>query len=46
MMKPPTINMEREWMKKKTEAIPMENYEGEWKFKAYFPRDCKIAPAC
>ena len=46
MMRPPTIEMEAEWMRKKTEAIPMDHYEGEWQFKAYFPRNCKVEPSC
>ena len=46
MMKPPTIEMEAEWMGKKTKAVDLDNYEGQWKFKAYFPRNCKQEPTC
>lgn len=30
MMRPPTIDMEKDWMRAKTEAIPLDHYEGEW----------------
>jgi len=29
-MRPPTIDMEADYMRAKTEAIPMDHYEGEW----------------
>ena len=46
MMKPPTINFETEKCKQKTKAVSLDNYEGQWKFKAYFPRNCKQEPTC
>ena len=41
MMRPPVINFETPDLRAITAAIPLDNYEGDWKFKAYFPRDCK-----
>jgi len=45
-MRPMTIEMEADYMREKTSKIPLERYEGEWKFKSYFPKNCKEEPTC
>ena len=46
MLRKPVINFETEVLRAQTEAIPMDRYAGDWKFKAYFPRGCKAEPSC
>lgn len=40
------MELEDEIMKSKTLEIPLSEYEVKWKFKGYFPINCKRTPGC